>query len=54
MLIILVWIACIVAGVVIGGARDSKRSGMWLGILLGPLGVLLACVIPLKKDSDWA
>ena len=43
--VISIWIASIVAGVVVGGNRGSLRQGILCGMLFGPLGVVVALSI---------
>lgn len=42
MLLVLLWILFGIAGAVIGKEKDAGGSGFCLGILLGPIGLLIA------------
>lgn len=46
---LIVWlialIPCAIAGAMIGAKKDEAGSGFFLGLLLGPLGVLIAFLL---------
>lgn len=43
--LVLVWIACSVIGYAVGIQKNAEVPGSVLGLLLGPIGVLVACAI---------
>ena len=43
--LVLIWLACIFAATVIGGRKGSGAAGFFLGLLLGPIGVLIVLVM---------
>ena len=51
--IFLFWIACAVLGGFIGGNKNRGVAGFFLGLFLGPLGILIILVMkPSKEDKD--
>lgn len=44
----LFWIACAIAGAAVGGRVNSAGTGFILGLILGPLGLIIA--FTLKGD----
>ncbi len=49
MTFIIIWIVCMVLGYMIGKPKGRSTAGIWLGLLLGPLGVIIALF--LKSDA---
>lgn len=50
--IILIWIASIVCGYFAGARKGRGLFGLLLGLLLGPIGVIIALVIPQAKGFE--
>lgn len=47
---VIIWIICGVIGALIGRSKGRGGAGFALGILLGPLGVIIAAVM--KADTS--
>jgi hypothetical protein len=45
------WLLCAWLGKVVGGMRGQAELGLLLGLLLGPLGVLVAVVLPESRGG---
>ena len=43
---VIIWLVCAVVGGVIGDAKGNFLNGFLVSVLLGPLGVLIAAVLP--------
>lgn len=52
-LYVLIWVVCAVVAWFIANAKKATDAGMWafVGLLLGPLGVLLAIVFAKPRAS---
>jgi len=51
--LLFVWIGCAVCAMIAGQTRGRGIGDSFMyGLVLGPLGVLLVCLLPNKKDSD--
>jgi amino acid permease len=48
---VFVWLTCIVLGGMFGAAKNAAGIGYFLGGLLGPIGVLITCVMPAGKPK---
>lgn len=46
MSIFIIWLACVVMGVLIGGAREKALAGFLLGFFIGPIGVCITLCLP--------
>ena len=42
--IALIWVVCAIAGALIGARSGHRINGMFFGLLLGPLGVLIVAL----------
>lgn len=51
---IVVWLASIVIAVCVGSSRGRGAEGLALGIILGPLGILIVALLPrsVAKDAE--
>lgn len=47
--LIIVWLVCPVLGGVFGAARGQAGMGILVGALLGPVGVIVACILPEQR-----
>ena len=45
-MLILVWVASVILGLVVGGMKDRAGLGFLLPFLFGPLGFIAVCFIP--------
>lgn len=43
---LLFWLACAAIGAACGRSRGRETAGFWLGLLLGPLGCVIALFLP--------
>jgi hypothetical protein len=50
---LVIWIVCAVVGALIAEHRGGKAwAGAGLGLILGPLGVLIVAVIPQRTEEE--
>lgn len=50
--LIAVMVVCGIFGSTIGGQKGQGQLGFWLGFLLGPLGVLVAALLPAIQNAQ--
>jgi hypothetical protein len=48
----MLWLLFAVIATVVGSMKGHKAGGFFLGLLLGPLGILIATVLPNKSKLD--
>jgi hypothetical protein len=51
--IALLWIASVAIGTYIGHLKGAAQTGFSLGLFLGPLGLVLACLMPMGPHTTW-
>lgn len=50
---VIVWLVCIVAGVLIGDRKERGLSGLVWPLLLGPIGLVIVLALPnVKKERE--
>ena len=45
------WVATVILGFVIGKRRDDEELGFWLGLVCGPVGLLVLCLLPPRRPD---
>ena len=49
---IIAWIVSAFLAVIVADSRGHATAGYWLGLLLGPLGLLLTLFLPQRAAND--
>lgn len=50
--VITVWVICAIIGAAIGHSKGNGTAGFFLGLLLGPLGILIAAVMKPTPEAE--
>jgi hypothetical protein len=50
--LLLTWVGCGVIGGAIGSSKGNGTAGFWLGLLLGPIGILIAAVMSATPEKE--
>ncbi len=45
-----IWVACLFIAVIVGSSKGRKGMGWALGILLGPLGLIILLLMPANEQ----